>query len=53
LLALQGKNLYAEYREVWNELIAPGADFEIAVVDILGNPTRTYANAPATCEMFF
>ena len=51
--ALQGKNLYAEYREVWNELIAPGAEFEIAVVDILGNPTRTYANAPANLRDVF
>jgi long-chain acyl-CoA synthetase len=39
--------LYAEYREVWDELTSAGGDFEIAVVDIRGNPTRTYANAPA------
>jgi len=39
--------LYAEYREVWNALIAPGSDFAIEVEEIRGIPTRVYANAPA------
>jgi steroid-24-oyl-CoA synthetase len=45
--------LYAEYREVWNTLTAPGADFEIKVIDIRGVPTRTYANAPASLRDVF
>ncbi len=38
--------MYEQYQEVWNALTADGADFEIAVEDIRGNPTRTYKNAP-------
>ena len=45
--------MYAQYREVWDELIAPGGDFEIAVIDIRGNPTRTYATAPANLRDVF
>ena len=37
--------MYQEYKETWNELIAPGADFEIAVKEVRGVPIRTYANA--------
>ncbi len=39
--------MYAEYREAWNELTAPGAVFAIEVKNIRGIPMRTYANAPA------
>jgi len=42
----QENDLYAEYKDVWQSLTASGADFEIAVSDIRGNPTRTYAHAP-------
>lgn len=37
--------MYQEYKETWNELIAPGADFEIEVKEVRGVPIRTYANA--------
>ena len=37
--------MYQEYKEAWAELIAPGADFEIAVKEVRGVPIRTYANA--------
>ncbi len=40
--------MYDEYRAIWDELIAPGADFEINTMSIRGNPTRIYANAPLT-----
>ena len=50
---LQGNDLYAEYREVWEALTAPGAEFEISVVDIRGNPTRTYAHAPSNMREIF
>jgi long-chain acyl-CoA synthetase len=38
---------YAELKAVWSELTAPGAPFEIATVEVLGHPCRTYKNAPA------
>lgn len=47
-LRIWGKGLYDEYRAIWDELIAPGADFEIDTMSIRGNPTRIYANAPLT-----
>ena len=37
--------MYQEYKDTWAELIAPGADFEIAVQQVRGVPIRTYANA--------
>jgi long-chain acyl-CoA synthetase len=45
--------LYAEYREVWEALTAPGAEFEISITDIRGNPTRTYAHAPSNMREIF
>jgi long-chain acyl-CoA synthetase len=39
--------MYDQLKEVWNELTAPGAQFEIQEVVVRGNPMRTYANAPA------
>ena len=38
--------MYDQLREVWAELTAPGAQFEIVQVEVRGNPTRTYVNAP-------
>lgn len=37
--------MYQEYKDTWAELVAPGADFEIAVQQVRGVPIRTYANA--------
>jgi long-chain acyl-CoA synthetase len=39
-------SMYAELREVWQELTAPGAPFEIRTVDVRGVPINTYVNAP-------
>jgi len=39
-------SMYAELREVWDELTAPGAQFEIRQIAVRGIPTNTYANAP-------
>jgi len=39
-------SMYAELREVWAELTAPGAQFEIRQERVRGNPINTYANAP-------
>ncbi len=47
VLSGEYRALYEQYQEIWNALTAPGADFEIAVENIRGNPTRVYANAPA------
>jgi long-chain acyl-CoA synthetase len=38
--------MFSELKEVWDELTAPGAPFEIRKVDIRGIPTNTYATAP-------
>jgi long-chain acyl-CoA synthetase len=38
--------MYAELKQVWGALTGPGGDFEITTVDVRGNPTRTYKNAP-------
>ncbi|MBX3705619.1 MAG: acyl--CoA ligase [Pseudomonadales bacterium] len=39
-------SMYAELREVWEALTAPGAQFEIVKVDVRGIPINTYRNAP-------
>jgi long-chain acyl-CoA synthetase len=39
-------SMYAELREVWQELTAPGAPFEIRRVEVRGIPINTFANAP-------
>ena len=41
-------SMYDQLQEVWGELTAPGAPFEITTVHIRGNPTRAFATAPAT-----
>jgi long-chain acyl-CoA synthetase len=40
--------LYELLREVWNELTAPGAPFEVSEVTVRGVPVKAYAKAPAT-----
>lgn len=39
--------MYDKYKAAWAQLTAPGADFEIATVNVRGVDIRTYANAPA------
>jgi long-chain acyl-CoA synthetase len=38
--------VYEQLREVWNELTAPGAPFEITQVDVRGVPVKAFAGAP-------
>ncbi len=38
--------MYAEYKNAWAQLTGPGADFEVATIEVRGNPTRIYAKAP-------
>jgi long-chain acyl-CoA synthetase len=38
----------SELKEVWDELTAPGAPFEIRKIDIRGIPTNSYATAPSS-----
>ena len=40
--------MYDQLREAWSELTAPGAQFEIEVVEVRGHPIRSYVNAPAS-----
>ena len=40
--------MYNEYRAVWNELTADGADFAIDTIEVRGHPMRIYKNAPGT-----
>jgi long-chain acyl-CoA synthetase len=40
--------MYDQLWQVRKELTAPGAQFEIVEVNVRGNPTRTYANAPGS-----
>jgi len=39
-------SMYAELREVWNELTGPGGQFEIRKLVVRGIPINTYANGP-------
>ena len=39
--------MYRELREVWNELIARGAPFEIGEVEVRGTRIKAYTGAPA------
>ncbi len=39
-------SMYDQLQEVWKELTAPGAPFEIAEQNIRGNPTRFFKTAP-------
>jgi len=38
--------MYAELRQVWQELTAPGGAFEVEEVEVRGIPIRSYAKAP-------
>ncbi len=38
---------YEALKEVWGELTAPGAPFEVASVDVGGVPVKAFKNAPA------
>ncbi|MFN3237091.1 MAG: class I adenylate-forming enzyme family protein [Pseudomonadales bacterium] len=38
--------MYAELKQVWDSLIAPGQQFEIAEVEVRGETIKAYANAP-------
>lgn len=40
--------MYDHLKAVREELTGPGGQFEVTTVDVRGNPTRTYANAPAS-----
>ena len=40
--------MYEQLREVWGELTAPGAPFEVKEALVRGVRIRTYANAPAS-----
>ena len=40
--------MYDQLRQVWGELTAPGAPFEVKQVDVRGVRVKTYANAPAS-----
>jgi acyl-CoA synthetase (AMP-forming)/AMP-acid ligase II len=38
--------MYAELKQAWQELTAPGQPFEVTTVDVRGVPTRAYVHAP-------
>ncbi len=40
--------MYEEYFSIWDELVAPGADFAVDTIEVRGNPCRVYATAPAS-----
>ncbi len=40
--------MYEQLREVWNEMTAPGAPFEVEEIRVRGVGLRAYKNAPAT-----
>jgi len=40
--------LYQELKEVWDELTAPGAQFEITEVEVRGQKLKSYAGAPGS-----
>ena len=40
--------MYEQLRDVWQELTAPGAPFEVHQVEAHGVPVRAYASAPSS-----
>ncbi len=42
------KAMYDLYRQVWGELTAPGAQFEVITTEVRGQTVRAYKNAPAS-----
>ena len=45
--------MYEQLREVWNEMTAPGAPFEVTEVEVRGIPVRAYAGAPPSLREFW
>ena len=45
--------MYDQLRDVWNELTAPGAPFEVTEVEVRGLPLRAYAGAPPSLREFW
>jgi long-chain acyl-CoA synthetase len=45
--------LYKELNQVWSELIAPGARFEIIEISVRGTNIRTFRNAPNNVRSFW
>ncbi|MDG2278983.1 MAG: class I adenylate-forming enzyme family protein [Pseudomonadales bacterium] len=45
--------MYEEYFSIWDELVAPGADFAVDTIEVRGNPCRVYTTAPASlCDLW-
>jgi long-chain acyl-CoA synthetase len=45
--------VYEEYFSIWDELVAPGADFAVDTIEVRGNPCRVYTTAPASlCDLW-
>jgi long-chain acyl-CoA synthetase len=44
---------YQALKQVWGELIAPGAPFEVVSVDVGGVPLRAFKNAPKNVREFW
>ncbi len=40
--------MYAQLKEVWDQLTGPGAPFEVKEVEVRGIPVRAYASAPGS-----
>ena len=45
--------MYQELREVWTELTAPGAPFEVTEIEVRGVRLRAYAGAPPSLREFW
>ena len=45
--------MYEELREVWTELTAPGAPFEVTEIEVRGVRLRAYAGAPPSLREFW
>jgi len=44
---------FEDLRTVWHGLTAPGAPFEIATIEVRGNPCRIYKNAPPNIRLLW
>ena len=40
--------MYAELKQAWSQLTAPGAQFEIVEQEVRGQKLRCYKNAPGS-----
>jgi long-chain acyl-CoA synthetase len=45
--------MYEQLRDVWDEMTAPGAPFEVTEVEVRGIPLRAYAGAPSSLREFW